>query len=561
MLLLSTSLKLGYQYLDLSNHITFHLLSNSVVSEIMGYPRCHLLGLPVEIRMAIWRCIYDDILAGNSSCAEWYELQTTCWSGLQATSRTIYHETLEFWPRTMIPHDKKNSSLDADHRIIKLAKGLSISSFKNFRHLSIQLPIQQDQNPGYFFRSVAAGLLQLAPVLQDLRMFFLGDPNFLGCGLRVYSVSEDEVPQRLLHENDCYSERSILFRALEQLQFLHNLVLSNVNYPLLHSLIGYKPMLKTLLLLTDSRSVLYKHSGGPLVTWYPPAELQTLHISANAVLGAVNVVLKVLHSLQNLTYVIPSKDWQVDKWAWLDDASTMLQRLAFHAKNLRKFRFCVEEVLRDEQETAAKLIGALRQYLPHTRLEVFEIHATIHSDYFGHELIEALPNTLKRLYISQELIVAEELVQAVRGRYFRRAISHQNAGNLGFVGFEYEERESTKSALLRLNGELLERERNAHLFDDRDEFSYSFGDGSSRVRRRAKKLYGLEVEELGEDLLSVEHAPHESLLQYEDQTIKHITEAEMVFHAENTARSEDRLPYLLIPDNVEVGENEHWMSD
>ena len=92
---------------------------------------------------------------------------------------------------------------------------------------------------------------------------------------------------------------------------------------------------------------------------------------------------------------------------WLDDASIMIQRLAFRAKKLRKFRFCVEEILEEQEDTADKLIGALRQYLPHTRLEVLEIHATIYSDYFGRELIEALPKMLRRLYVPQEYMRLE----------------------------------------------------------------------------------------------------------------------------------------------------------
>jgi hypothetical protein len=463
----------------------------------------------------------------------------------------------------MIPYHKTGSSLRPRSRITDLAGELSVSVFRNFRQLSIQLPIQKDDNPQQFFRLVAAGLVQLAPVLQDLRMFFIGEDgfgtstNYIGCGLRVYSCQQCAYTRKLPKEGSCYAERGSVFRAVKNLYFLHNLVLSNANYPLLQSLIGYKPGLKTLCLVADSRSVLYKHPGGPLVEWQPPAALHTLQISANAVLGATNVVLSVMHSLKDLTFLIPSTKWQEREWNWLEHVSVVVQCLGMRAKRLRRFRFCIEQPLREEN--SGRFLGALRQYLPHTSLQVLEIHATLDSPYFGRELIEALPKTLKQLHVSQELVSAKCVVDAVTDRYFKVTGEQKEAGSLGFVGFEYWERESTKLALLRMNGALLDRARNAHLFDGPQDSRCLFGGGSVPLRKGHLRRF--TVGELGDDVMSMEDVPEGALAHYHDMTVEHITEPEMVFHAEEVAKAEERVPFLVIPGNFEVGENDHWMTD
>jgi hypothetical protein len=533
----------------------------------MANPQLHLLGLPAEIRLNIWRCIYDDILASKDS--QTYEQRTAVWGGLAATSRVIHQETSEFWPRTMIPYHKQRSTGIAHQRLTNLAGGLAASVFRDFRFLTIQLPIQYDEHPARFFRQVAAGLLQLAPVLQDLRIFFIGEDefgintNYLGCSLREYS-DPPGVTRKLRKDGTSYAERGILFRAVKNLSRLRNLVLSNVNYPILHSLLGHKPMLESLRLLTDSRSILYKHDAGPLIQWHPPPALRTLQISANAVLGAVAVVGKVIASLEDLTFLIPSTDWhrkEKEQWKWLIEAKVLVQNIGLHGKKLRRFRLCIEQSVREE--TAGDLLGALKQYLPLTNLGILEIHAVIISDYFGRELIEALPRSLKRLYISQELVYVKDLLRAVRDRYFgpKDAKGHQQAGNLGFVTYEYWEGENTRPAVLRMNGALLDRERNAHLFDDAEASSHRFGGGPGNFPVTTSTFRPLSAAELGEDMMSMKAPPEAALEYYEDQSVEHITEAEMVFHAEGAAKAEDRIPFLVIPDNIEIGDNDHWMTD
>ena len=532
----------------------------------MAYPRLSLLGLPAEIRMSIWRCIYDDILAGGDS--KWYEQRKISWNGLAATSRIIFEEIFEFWPRTMIPYHKSSSARISQNRVTNLARGLPASLFRDFRHLTIQLPIQHDQNPTQFFRRVAAGLLQLAPVLQDLRIFFIGEDqfgigtNFLGCRLREYRCHPGDHTPKLPKEGSYYAERGTIFQAVKKLRFLRNLVLSNVNYPLLYAFIGYKPLLKTLQLVTDSRSVLYKHPGGPLIAWQAPAALTTLHISANAVLGAINVVTKALKSLEDLTFMIPATRWQEqkEKWKWLQEAGKLVENISLHGKRMHRFRLCIEQSL--EEEEVGPLLGAVKLYLPKSSLQILEIHATISSDFFGRELIEALPKTLKRLYISQELVEPKTLVAAVKDRYFRAGATgtYLEAGVLGFVGYEYWDHETTRLRLLRLNGALLDRERNAHLFDNQAKSSmHRFGGGDFPTTRRT--FSKLRVEDLGKDVASTEVALEGALEHYEDQRIEHVTEAEMVFNAERPAKIEDRSPFLVATDDVEVGENDHWMTD
>lgn len=529
----------------------------------MEYPRLHLLGLPAEVRLTIWRHIHNDILVGNGS--QWHEPPVTPWGGLAATSRVIYEEVSEFWPRTMVPFHKNGSGPLYQSRVTNLAGGLTTSMFRDFRQLSIQLPIQQASKPKLFFRQIAAGLLHLAPVLQDLRIFFIGEDglgyntDYLGCSMRVYSETPLSLIPTLYQEGSCYWERKFLFQVLQNLYFLRNLVISNANYPLLQPLLGHKPALETLFLVTDSRSAIYKPPDGSLIVWKPPIGLRTLQISANAVIGAVNMIQKLMYSLQDLTFLIPSSEWQEKNWKWLEEAALVIQNISIHGRKMRRFRLCIEQTLKEED--VGSLLGAIKLYLPHTNLQVLEIHATVDSTYFGYELMEALPQTLKRLYVSQELVMAKDVARAVKERYFgqKGRGGHQQAGKLGLVGYEYWDRESTKMALLRMNGALLDRERNRHLFDDPEDFTHRFGGGSFLCSRGT--LRALTVKEIGQDVMSVEEVPEGALVHYEDQSVEHITEMEMVFHAEESARAEDRVLFLVIPDNVEVGEDDHWMTD
>ena len=527
-----------------------------------NHSRPHLLGIPVEVRLKIWRMIYDDILISSDN--PWHERPVTPWYGLVATSRTIYEEVIEFWPRTMVPYHKNDKSCRAYRLTTNLSRGLSMSLFKDFRQLSIQLPIQQTKQPELYFRQVAAGLLELAPVLQDLRIFFVGkdalgaSTNYMGCGLRSYLNTPESSRPSLRKEGSCYVERSILFRAIRYLFALRNLVISNANYSLLQSLIGHKPELQTMMLVTDSRTELFKHCGGQLINWQPSATLRTLHISTNAVLGAANMVVKVMANLEDLTLLVPSDEWQTRDWQWLEHASIIIRYISSHGKKMRRFRLCIEQPL--EEEAAGGLLGAMKLYFPFTSLQVLEIHMDIDSAYFGQELIEALPKTLRRLYVSEELAEPEYLVKAVKARYFSEKTrgGHLEAGHLGFVGYEYWECEETKLELLRMNAALLDRERNAHLVDHPEDYTFRFGGGSVPCAKGT--LTASTMAEIGEDMMSSEDVPDGATRYYEDPTAVHVTEMEMAFHAEEPARVEDQFPYFVIPENLEVGDHDHWMS-
>jgi hypothetical protein len=529
---------------------------------IAKYPRAHLLGIPTEVRLNIWRHIYHEILTGKEN--QWHERPVTSWRGLAGTSRTIYHEVAEFWPRTMVPYHKNDTSSRAQSITTNLTRGLTISLFQAFRQLSIQLPIQQTNEPELYFRQVAAGLLRLAPVLEDLRIFFVGkdalgaSTNYMGCGIRSYLNSPESSRLTLRKEGSCYLERNVLFRSIKNLYLLSNLVISNANYPLLQSLIGHKPDLQTLMLVTDSRTELFKHYGGPLINWQPSAALHTLLISTNAVLGAANMILKAMNNLRDLTLLVPSDEWQSNNWQWLEHTAIIFRYMTTHGNNLRRFRLCMEQPL--NENIAGHLLGAIKLYLPRTKLQVLEIHMNLDSDYFGQELVEALPKSLKRLYVSEELVGPEDLVKAVKARYFgdKDRGGHLKAGQLGFVGYEYWEREESRLELLQMNGALLDRERNAHLIDHPEDYSFRFGGGSVPCAKGT--LTAPTVKQIREDMMSLEEVPDEALRYYEDQTAWQITEMEMAFFAEEPAKVEDQFAYLAMPVNLEVGEHDHWMS-
>ena len=266
----------------------------------IGYPtatygQLHFLSLPGEVRLAVWRAIHYDILLGSEEL--WFDHPSTAWDGLQLSCRQIHIEIADFWPSAILPQAKLDTAF---------TQVLSIEILANFRRLSLELPFNKSQN---FYESLALALGTLAPVLEDLRLFFIGKDEFKvksfvhGCGLR--DSSKETSNTRLVIDGQYQPERKDIFIALYFMQRLRTLVLSNANYPFLQSLIiKHKPRLEYLHISTDPRSCLHtKLDLGnhhqlivPPKDNYPP--LKKLHIGTNAALSALQVAAKVARTVE-----------------------------------------------------------------------------------------------------------------------------------------------------------------------------------------------------------------------------------------------------------------------
>jgi hypothetical protein len=509
-----------------------------------AYGKLHLLGLPSEVRLAIWRAIHHDVVLGSEE--PWFHHPSTAWDGLRLTCKQISAEIADFWPCMIIPQARVNKVF---------TQVLSIELLANFRRLALELPFNMGHE---FYESLAFALKGLASVLEDLRLFFVGKDRFnvesfvQGCGSRDSSSKTSST--KLVVDGQREEEQKALFFVLFFLIRLRSLVISNANYPLLQSMIiKYKPQLEYLHISTDPRSCLHtKHDLEnkqqlilPPKGNYPPVKV--LHISTNAAVTALQVAVKVSRTIKELNWTMPDVTHQLFLWHWLEQTVVLLDNLGMYAHELRTLRMCIHTPLYEAHHSEGTLIDSLKQHLPClTSLETLELHIHAKANFSGEEIIFAIPDSVKRLYISDKLISAQKLERLITQRYLwsRRKASEEfnpmgwtiqtleindnggwpvgpqatrflaqtvrtyrgprkcyytnrkgkrvyirygeiigeaynridhipfRPGKLGFIGYEYQAHaegcecgkcDEVKLILLRLNGRLLDRERNNHL--------------------------------------------------------------------------------------------------
>lgn len=520
----------------------------SVGNPAVAYGRLHLLGLPSEIRLTIWRAIHHDVVLGSEEL--WFHHPSTAWDGLQLTCKQISTEIADFWPRMIIPQARVDRAF---------TQAPSIELLANFRRLSLELPFNMGRE---FYESLAFALKGLESVLEDLRLFFVGKDRFnvksfvQGCSSR--DSSSETSSTKLVIDGQREEERKALFFVLFFLTHLRSLVISNANYPLLQSMIiKHKPQLEYLHISTDPRSCLHtkhdlenkQHLILPPKGNYPP--LKVLHISTNAAVIALQVAVKVSRTIEELNWTMTDVAHQFFLWHWLEQTVVLLDNLGTYAHELRTLRMCLHAPLYEAHHSEGTLIGGLKQHLPClTSLETLELHIHAKTDFSGEEIIFAIPDSVKRLYISDKLISAKKLERLITQRYlwskskvpeefnptdwtiqtleindnggwsvgsqvdsqtarfFPQAVRNYRGprkgyytnckgkrvyvrynevigetrnridhipfrhGKLGFIGYEYQGHaegcecgkcDEAKLILLRLNGRLLDRERNNHL--------------------------------------------------------------------------------------------------
>lgn len=211
------------------------------------YPVFHLLGAPLEIRRQVWQAITQDVLQNPSG--KWFAKPTTEYDNLLLVCRQLFHEiTAEYWPLAVVTPNRTPAFL---------GQTLSFSRLAGFRFLSIQVPFNFGD-----YGHLACALLKLAPYMQELRLFFCGSDNYgfqtrlHGCGnLQPGAASTS---QKLLIDGQDWRRRLPLMKSLASLRQLRSLVLSNINMPLLQSvLMLHKPKLEKLHISADPRTTLH----------------------------------------------------------------------------------------------------------------------------------------------------------------------------------------------------------------------------------------------------------------------------------------------------------------
>lgn len=389
----------------------------SIGKPTVTYGRLHLLGLPREIRLGVWRAIHYDVLLGSEEL--WFQHPSTAWDALPLTCRQIYIETADFWPCTILPQAKVDKAF---------TQVLSIELFANFRRLSLELNFNKGRD---FFERLALSLSGLAQVLEDLRLFFTGNDKFNvkifvhGCGLP--GPGRRTSPSRLTIEGQHQHELKPIFFVLYFLERLRTLVIKNANYPLLQSMIiKHKLQLEYLHISTDPRSILHTEHDleGKQQLVVSPREnfppVKVLHISVNAALTALQVAAKVSRTLEEVNWTLPDISCQWHATNWLEQTTVMLDHFGTYASKLRIMRICLHAQLYEANVSEAALIGGLKTHLPRlASLETLELHIHSKADFSGREIIFAIPDSLKRLYVSDTLISPEQLEELITKRYLR----------------------------------------------------------------------------------------------------------------------------------------------
>lgn len=299
----------------------------------------------------------------------------------------------------------------------------------------------------------------------------------------------------------------------------------------------------------------------------------------------------------------------------------MLYVLQANSKQLQTLRICFHETIYEADYAAGTLMPAFRQYLPHLPIETFELHMDSNSPWFGREVIQYLPNTLRRLYISRELLDEGLLAQDIDARYMAsqldveeglafqgsqflktlRGIAEDDyicvgedkgrtdfismgGGKLGFIGYEYEPGKytqfgngqvrlvtavATKTWMLTLNARLLDRERNMHLADfEGGEFilpprvgeEHSPSTDKHSIAEKHGPIWVYAPPNTREIRAAAEELQDSVLVKRGNYYFGNENEAVKVFEDEPGVHPDDVLDRLW-PDEISADKEDHWMTD
>lgn len=621
-----------------------------------SHVRLNILGLPSEVRDAIWQTIFDDITV-SAGRSEWARRPSTEYGGLSLTCRQIRDEIAFFWPRTIIQHNRITTFIHP-----------TIPTVQDFKRLALEIPLNQKSQ---FFLAAAASLRRLAPVLQDLRIFFVGSDKFQvalrldACGLHEADVNF--ISKRLAIDGQNHSIRQPLFVALRSLSNLRTLVLSNPNYPIFPKMVlEHKSRLRQLHLVADARTTVHRQhdlkAGGlnpimirPVQHSFPPvsvfychilhqkiiagipytrarwplwsvlkySQVEILNISANASLNSLQLAGACTLDLRHLTWTVPDLSLQSAggvRVNWYRDTANLLHVLRSNSKQLQTLRMCFHEAIYEADAAAGTLVAAFRHHLEHLPIEILELHVNSMSPWFGREIIQYLPCSLRRLYISRELLDEQHLTLDVDSRYMacqstndsktasrfvrrlqgdaqddyiqegedqrRNDFISLGGGKLGFIGYEYEptkptrfgnsqirrvKDEETRTWLLMLNGRLLDRERNLHLAEydgakhiaPRQNASEDFLEPTTENYRIAGKhgpLWVYAPASLKEAEAAASELKDSIIVESSHYYFGSEEGAAAVFRNEPGVHPDDVLEHLW-PDEVSAHAEEHWQTD
>ncbi|KIW73109.1 hypothetical protein PV04_01253 [Phialophora macrospora] len=465
------------------------------------YPTNHLLGIPQEVRDAILSLLSPaGEVVGTRPVAGYENYQLTC--------RQTFHETSRRWnyqPAVLVPFNRSEEFIK---RTLDIAV-LHSNAYHNVK--SLFLEIRHDAPCNVF--SQMAQVLRLSTQLEALHLFGVGPDGY---GVRTSSVGHScgkhdmsIVPlKRKLHvDGQHYRRRLTLVNGIPWLQYLKVLVLDNLNMPLLQAhVLKNKPRLEKLYVSADPRSALHPEYKGcrglglgsliwPVDGDMPP--VKELRVDANAIFTASQIILKVANTLESLEWTIPDAAFQTHAGpvSFIGDAAQLLSRMPNETRRLRELRVCVHGPVSEDHHQYASFMGFFKDCVSRLQsLQLVELHIHSKSPWFAGEFVEALSPSVTRLYVT-DLCVHRDVRQlcdsisrktatvekkpaeldndvAIGDMLGRTDFISFSRSKLGFVGYEYdlnlgveaaEQQGKDMSKFLKLNGRLLDKERNRHL--------------------------------------------------------------------------------------------------
>jgi hypothetical protein len=371
---------------------------------------------------------------------------------------------------------------------------------------------------------VLAKIIKCLPQLEELKIYCIG-PDKYGvetssvahlCGKHDINFTLGPV-RKLTPEGQNFEFKLLVLKAIPFLANLKTLVLDNFNCPMLRAhVLKNKPRLEHLYIGCDPRSTihhLYFNSEDTYgVQWLtnsvlgvaPP--MKELHVCMNGVLGPGDMVRQVAPTLEVFSMTVADSVHQITptKLPFLPEASIILQTLATFSPKLRSLRVCVQGTVYDGHIGFGEFIFAFKDYVSRMKgLKVLELHIRSEYRFLAQEFIDAIPASVERLCVGDTFVrrdlkllvsILEEKTKMTLHRVVESSISgtpevslglqivaddlsrHDSIpiiGNLGFVGYEFGVFPPTEAQIddfndfLRLNGKLLDKERNQHLAEFR----------------------------------------------------------------------------------------------
>ncbi|EXJ85541.1 hypothetical protein A1O1_05905 [Capronia coronata CBS 617.96] len=459
----------------------------------LTYPKAHLLSLPREVREKIFGYL------GPSASEVAEEPLTSRGAGgiersLPLVCRQLFHDTANDGTRYVV----KVPCNRLEHFV---EQSLSESAaYRNMKALTLELP---HNSPNQFYRELATFFILAKTTLEEVKIFGVGTDRFGNLTSSLHPCGKVNTSRRaqlgsLPWNGQDYERRIIFINNIQWLEKLKVLVLDNLNMPVTQAqLFKKKPQLERLRVGTDPRMMLHSRYTtawqglGMCNLIYPTGQmppLRELDISMNGALTTWKVIPPVLPTLEILNWTFPDFATQGGV-NYLRIGISLLTGLGA-ARKLRVLRLCIHGAMYEQVNDMASFMYTLRDSIQRVpTLKAIELHVHSKSPWFAPEFIQALPNSVERLFLADHFVHGDiKRLTDLVGDASNTSTEHHyddwkpvvgdNLGrtdyiqfapkNLGFVSYEYnhkmgEQFETDVTNFMRLNGRMLDKERNKHL--------------------------------------------------------------------------------------------------